>query len=178
MSGNSRSAKQPDQKQPDLRKRARAFVSALEWPVTPVRAQRRYNLVYTDEVEQERTDRSKENDGAGFGGSPGEGYTNGPQTIVNEPQMEPTETPEMVRDVGSGESGVGPANITGGASATARYAEQLACRLRRADPLPLSIKEFDDAPREVPSELDEQVLLNEYARPDVNEFEDTDVITD
>lgn len=177
MSGNSRSAKQPgqkqpDQKQPDLRKRARAFVSALEWPVAPVRAQRRYNLVYTDEVEQERTDRSKENDGAGFGGSPGEGYTNGPQTIVNEPQMEPTETPEMVRDVGSGESGVGPANITGAAE------DPDGEFTRQADPLPLSIQEINNAPREVPSELDEQLLLNEYARTDVNEFEDTDVITD
>lgn len=132
-----------------------------------VHAQRRYNLVYTDEVEQERTDRSKENDGAGFGGSPGEGYTNGPQTIVNEPQTQPTETPELPRDPGSGESGIGPANITGALEFT-----------RQADPLPLSIKEINHAPREVPSELDEQLLLNEYARPDINEVEDTDVITD
>lgn len=152
--------------------RARNFVAGLGWPeLREVDAQRRYNLVYTDDFEQERTDRSKENDGAGFGGSPGEGYTNGPQTIVNEPQTEPTETPELVRDPGSGESGVGPANITGAAEGGTEFT-------RQADPLPLSIQEINDAPREVPSELDEQLLLNEFARTDVNEFEDTDVITD
>jgi len=131
-------------------RRAEAFVARL--------AQRRYDLVYTDEKERDRNDQGLKEHDPYNQGSPGEGSTNGPQDLYfpeAEPMMQPTETPELVME---------------------------AMFLRdwhRAQTFPNSLKEQTqerETPEQPPWE-EEMVWLEEYGRnQDENKFEDTDVI--
>ena len=140
----------------DYARRAHVFVQRL--------GQRVFDVTMTDQHEQEKTLRSKGKDdqGPGFGGSPGRGLINGDQNQyapVKTPVTQPTDTPELVRQVTS-------------QTLTAWL------RRRRGEVIPNTLKDLNGEAAQPPLELTEPLLQQEYSRPDVNVNEDTDVITD